>query len=165
MGDMTFVLDLALNRLDAASMQVIAAAFKEAQSSADPDAALAGLFPQIEGELQKVVNAGADFRIDQLDLTLPQGKVTTKILVDIPEGDSSADFAWSSVLLAMTASADIRMPTALFEFVRAVNPQADALVAMGILLKDGDEYVMNAEYAQGLLSVNGAPMPIPMPGM
>jgi len=165
MGDMTFVLDLALNRFDAASMRVIAAAFKEAQSSADPDAALAGLFPQIEGDLQKVVNAGAEIRIDQLDLTLPQGKVTTKILVDIPEGDSSADFAWSSVLLALTASADIRMPTALFEFVRAVNPQADALVAMGILLKDGDDYVMNAEYAQGLLSVNGAPMPIPMPGM
>jgi hypothetical protein len=46
-----------------------------------------------------------------------------------------------------------------------MNPQAAALVAMGILLKDGDDYVMNAEYAQGLLSVNGAPMPIPMPGM
>ncbi len=165
MGDMNFVLDLALNRLDAASMQVIAAAFQEAQSSLNPDAALEELFPKIEGDLQKIVSSGAEIRIDQLDVTLPQGKVTTKILVDIPEGDASADFAWSSVLLAMTASADIRMPTALFEFVRAVNPQADALVAMGILLQDGDNYVMNAEYAQGLLSVNGAPMPIPMPGM
>jgi len=165
MGDMNFVLDLALNRLDAASMQVIAAAFKEAQSSLDPDAALVELFPQIEGDLQKIVSSGAEIRIDHLDLTLPQGKVTTKILVDIPEGASSADFAWSSVLLAMTASADIRMPLALFEFVRAMNPQADALVAMGILQQDGDDYVVNAEYAQGLLSVNGAPMPIPMPGM
>ena len=115
--------------------------------------------------MQKIVSSGAELRIDQLDLTLPQGKVTTKILVKIPEGDASADFAWSSVLLAMTASADIRMPTALFEFIRAVNPQADALVAMGIFQQDGDDYVMNAEYAQGLLSVNGAPMPIPMPGM
>ena len=165
MGDMNFLLNLALNRLDAASMQVIAAAFREAQSSRNPDAALADLFPQIEGDLQKIVSSGAELRIDQLDLTLPQGKVTTKILVEIPEGDASADFAWSSVLLAMTASADIRMPTALFEFIRAVNPQADALVAMGIFQQDGDDYVMNAEYAQGLLSVNGAPMPIPMPGM
>ena len=165
MGDMDFVLDVAFNGLDAASMQVIGAAFREAQGSTDPEAALAGLFPEIEDDLQKIAASGAEFRIDQLDLTLPQGKVTTKILVDIPEGDPSADFAWSSVLLAMTASADIRMPLALFEFVQAMNPQAMSLVAMGILIKDGDDYVMNAEYAQGLLSVNGAPMPIPMPGM
>ena len=115
--------------------------------------------------MQKIVSAGAELRIDQLDVTLPQGKVTTKIVVNIPEDDSPADFAWSSVLLAMTASADVRMPATLFDLVAAMNPQAAGLVAMGILLQDGDDYVMNAEYAQGLLSVNGAPMPVPMPGM
>jgi hypothetical protein len=36
---------------------------------------------------------------------------------------------------------------------------------LGLFQRDDDEYVMNAEYAQGLLNVNGAPMPIPMPGM
>lgn len=163
MGNMNFVLDLALNRLDAASMQVITQAFRAAQNSADPEAAFAGLFPQIEGDLQKIVTAGAELRVDQLDVTLPQGKVTTKIVVDIPEGDSSADFAWSSVLLAMTASADMRMPAELLEYVQTASPQAESLVAMGILLQDGDDYVMNAEYAQGLLNVNGAPLPIPMP--
>jgi len=165
MGNMNFVLNMALSRLDAASMQVIAGAVSDAQRSADPEAALADLLPLIEEDLQKIFTSGAEFRIDQLDVTLPQGKVTSRIIIDIPEGDSSADFAWSSVLLATTASADIRMPTALFEFLRMMNPQAGALVAMGILLKDGDDYVMNAEYAQGLLNVNGAPMPIPMPGM
>ena len=165
MGDMNFVLDLALKRLDAASMQVVAAAFREAQSSADPEAALGEMFPRIEDDLQKIVSSGAEIRIDQLDVTLPQGQLTTKIVVDIPEGDSSANFAWSSVLLAMTASADVRMPTAIFDLIQMVNPQATALVAMGILQQDGDDYVMNAVYAQGLLSVNGAPMPIPMPGM
>lgn len=164
-GDMNFVLDLALNRLDAASMQVIAGAFRQAQGTAEPEAALADLFPLIENDLQNIFASGAELRIDRLDVTLPQGKVSTRIIVDIPEGDSSADFSWSGILLATTASADIRMPTALFEFLQMMNPQAGALVAMGILLKDGDDYVMNAEYAQGLLSVNGAPMPIPMPGM
>jgi uncharacterized protein YdgA (DUF945 family) len=165
MGDMNFVLDLALNRLDAASMQVITNALREAQGAADPEAALAAVYPQIEGDVQKIVSSGAELRIDQLDLTLPQGKVTTKIVVNIPADDSPADFAWSSVLLALTASADVRMPAVLFDFVQAMNPQAAGLVAMGILLQDGEDYVMNAEYAQGLLSVNGAPMPIPMPGM
>ena len=126
---------------------------------------MARLFPQIEGDLQNIVSSGAEIRVDQFDVTLPQGKVTTKLLVEVAEGDSAAEFSWSSVLLAMTASATVRMPAALFEFLKTMNPQANALVAMGILQRDGDDYVMNAEYAQGLLNVNGAPMPIPMPGM
>ena len=165
MGDMNFVLDLALKRLDAESIQIIAQAFNESQGSSDPQAALAGLLPQIEGDLQKIVSSGAEIRINQLDVTLPQGKVSTKILVEVPEGDSGAEFSWSSALLKMTASADVRMPATLFEFVTMMNPQANALLAMGILQRDGDDYVMHARYAQGLLNVNGAPMPIPMPGM
>jgi uncharacterized protein YdgA (DUF945 family) len=164
-GDMNFAMDLSLNRLDAASTQVVAKAFQEAQSSADPEAALAELFPRIEGDLQKIIAAGAEIRLDQLDVTLPQGKVSTKLTIEVPEGAVDTDFSWASVLLAMTATADIRMPVELFEYIQMMNPQASALVAMGILISDGDDIVMNAEYAQGLLSVNGAPMPIPMPGM
>jgi hypothetical protein len=46
-----------------------------------------------------------------------------------------------------------------------MNPQAGSLIAMGILQQEGEDYVMKAEYAQGLVSVNGAPMPIPIPGL
>ncbi len=165
MGDISFDLDLQLNRLDAASVQVIAAAFRESQAAPDPELALAELYPRIENDLQKIVAAGAEFRIDRLDVTLPQGKVSTKMTIAIPEGDAAADFSWGAVLLAMTATADVRMPAELFEFARMMSPQAEVLVTMGLLQQDGNEYVMNAEYAQGLLSVNGAPMPIPMPGM
>ena len=165
MGDMSFVLDVAIEGLDAASMQVIADTFKKAQGAGNPDDALREIFPQIEGDLQKLVSSGAEIHIDQLDMTLPQGKVTTRFTVAVPEGDSGADFSWSSVLLTMTASADIRMPSALLEMAQTMNPQVGALVAMGILIRDGDDYVMAAEYAQGLLNVNDAPFPIPIPGM
>jgi uncharacterized protein YdgA (DUF945 family) len=165
MGDVNFAMDLALNRLDAASTAVVARAFQEAQAAADPEAALAELFPRIEGDLQKIIAAGAEMRLEQLDITLPQGKVSTNMTIDIPEGDASADFSWSGVLLAMTATANIRMPAQLFEYIQMMNPQAGSLVAMGLFISDGDDIVMNAEYAQGLLNVNGAPMPIPMPGM
>ena len=33
---------------------------------------------------------------------------------------------------------------------------------MGIVQKDGDDYVMDARYADGLVNVNGAPMPLPV---
>ncbi len=38
-------------------------------------------------------------------------------------------------------------------------------VAMGIFKKDGEYYEMKAEYSQGLVTVNGAPMPIPIQGL
>jgi hypothetical protein len=65
----------------------------------------------------------------------------------------------------MTASMNMRIPIELYELVKSMNPEAEALVAMGVLKRSGDDYVMDAEYAQGLLNVNGAPMPIPMPAM
>ena len=46
-----------------------------------------------------------------------------------------------------------------------MRPDIGMLVAMGILKKDEDYYEMRAEYAKGLVTVNGAPMPIPLPGM
>ena len=65
----------------------------------------------------------------------------------------------------MEASADLTIPSGLYEMMVAMNPQVNAAVAMGILRADGDNYVMEAQYKQGLLTVNGAPMPIPIPGM
>ncbi len=164
-GALDFDFDLGLYRLDAASVQVVAAAFREAQTSADPQMALAEMFPRIESDLQNIVASGAEMRINRLDVTFPQGTLSTKLTVDVAQGDPDADFTWSSVLLAMTATADVRMPAELFEFVQMMNPQAGSLVTMGLLQRDGEDYVMNAEYAQGLLNVNGAPMPIPMPGI
>lgn len=123
------------------------------------------LFPAIEGDLQTLASSGAELRFDQLDITLPQGTVETKIVMDVAEMDASVDFSWPSVLLKMTASVDIKVPAELFDLARSMNPQAGSLIAMGILQKDGDNYVMVAEYAKGLVTVNGAPMPIPIPGL
>ena len=165
MGDMDFAVDLSLIGLDAAAIQVINETFKEAQGAIDPDETLAELFPQIEPELQKIAVAGAEIRIDQLDVTLPQGTVTTRMNVRVFEGNAATDFSWGSVLLNMTASADIRMPASMFDMLQKMNPDAGGLIAMGIVIRDGEDYVMNAEFENGQLLVNGAPLPFPMPGM
>ena len=163
MGEMDMTLDMTYERLDAMAVQRIAEIVQEAQESPDPEIAMMNLMADIQADLQQLVEAGAEVRIDQLDITLPQGKVESKITIDIPEDDSGSGFSWASVLLKMTATADIRVPAALMDYAEAMNPQAGAMVAMGFLKPDGDDYVMQAEYAQGLLNVNGAPMPIPMP--
>ncbi len=113
--------------------------------------------------MKKLVSAGAQIHFDQLDVRLPQGKVSTKLMIEFAEMEENQPFSWSSVLLAMTASMDLRVSVELYELAQMMNPQAESLIAMGILKRQGDDYVMEAEYAQGLLNVNGAPMPIPMP--
>lgn len=164
-GNVAMVMDTSMSRFDAASLGAVVVALRDAQASDDPEMALQMIFPAIESDLQTLARAGAELRFDQFDVTLPQGTVATKIVVDIAEMDANADFSWPAVLLAMTASIDLRLPAELYDLATTMNPQAGSLLAMGILQKDGDDYVMAAEYAQGLVSVNGVPMPIPIPGL
>ena len=158
-------MDLVLNRLDALSFHKISQALQNTHGSADPESAIADLYPLIEADIQKLLTAGFEIRIDRFDATLPSGKVTTKLRFDLPASAPTAAFSWPALLLALDASADIRLPVELFVMVQAMSPEAGALVAMGFLQKDGDFYEMRAEYTKGLLTVNGAPLPIPLAGL
>ncbi len=165
-GDASMAIDPSVNRLDAESLAAITLSLKDAQASSGADLNdWETLFPLIEGDLQTLLSSGLEVRFDRLDFSLPQGDVTTRIVIDIPEKDADEAFSWPGVILAMTASVDLRLPAALYDLATMMNPQAGALLAMGILEKDGDDYVMEARYAAGLITINGAPMPIPIPGM
>jgi len=165
LGTVAMAMDVSVQRLDAESLQIITAALRAAQEEDDPEAAMQTLYPRIEKDVEKLVSSGAEIRFNQLDLRLPQGKVSSKFTVEFAEMDADEPFSWASVLLAMTASMHMRVPIELYELAQTMNPQAESLIAMGILKRAGDDYVMEAEYAQGLLNVNGAPLPIPMPTM
>lgn len=165
LGEFALTMDVSLQGLHAKSLGVITAALRNAQEDGNREAALQAIYPQIEDDVQKLVAAGAEIRVDRFDLTLPQGMVSTTLRVEFAEMDEDAKFSWSSVLLKMTASMNLRVSVELYEFAKMMNPEAETLIAMGILKRDGDDYVMTAKYAQGLLNVNGAPMPIPMPAM
>ncbi|MFQ5982186.1 MAG: DUF945 family protein, partial [Woeseiaceae bacterium] len=165
LGDIDVAMEIVFNGLDARSFQKIVKALRATRGSADPEHALANIYPEIEPDLQEFLAAGAEVRLDRLDVTLPAGPVTTKLRLDVPAAKPDAEFSWPALLLALDASADIRLPVELVEMAQTVSPEAGSLVAMGFLRKDGDFYEMRAEYAKGLLTVNGAPMPIPLPGL
>ncbi len=165
MGNVALAMDISMQGLDAASLGKVSAALREVQDDDNPEAALQAIYPQIEDDVQKLVASGAEINFNQFDLQLPQGKLSTQLQVKFAEMDDDSPFSWAAVLLAMTASMNMRIPIAVYEFVQMMNPQAESLVAMGMLKRVGEDYVMDAEYAQGLLNVNGAPMPIPMPTM
>jgi uncharacterized protein YdgA (DUF945 family) len=162
LGNVAIDVELAFERVDAASLQPIIAAFEQAQTSPVANEAFAALYPAIRQHVQGLVAAGAELRVEQFDVVLPQGTVSSQLRLALPETDPQP-FSWAGVLLALHASAELSVPIPVLEMAQAANPQAGALVAMGFLQKEGDVYRMHAEYAQGLLTINGAPMPLPLP--
>ena len=156
-GDMDLEIAMHFTDLDGASFGRVV----QALETVDDNIPAQQLFVLLEDDLQQLVAAGFEVKFDQFDFTLPQGPVTSKMRFTIDASDT-ADFNWSSVLLDLNAEADLIVASEFVDFAMATNPQAGAVVGMGFLRKNGDVYEMRAEYAKGLLTVNGAPMPIPL---
>jgi len=97
---------------------------------------------------------------EQFNVTLPQGTVTSKMLFSFEERDP-ADFAWTSLLMTTEATIDLSIPEPLVELLLQAQPGAAMAIGGGYLVKSGDAYVLAAEMKKGLLTINGAPFPIP----
>jgi uncharacterized protein YdgA (DUF945 family) len=114
-------------------------------------------------DLEALVAAGLELHVDRFDFDLPQGPVSLQMRLTLDESDA-AGFDISSVLMTLDAEADLTASEGFVDYAMAMNPDAGAIIGMGYLRKNGDVYEMHAEYAKGLLTINGAPMPIPLGG-
>jgi uncharacterized protein YdgA (DUF945 family) len=161
LGDMNLTIDVAANGLDAALMEVFVRELREAQAL-QPNAPMEVLLPQVEDELEALVAEGVEIDITRFDMSLPMGDLSTAINIKIPESGSGSSFSWPGIMLATTASVDLTISASLYEMAQAMNPQAGSLLAMGLIKRNGENYEMEVRYAKGLLTINGAPMPIPL---
>lgn len=146
--------------LDGVAIGQLKRAVEEAQAAAtySPD------YFEAEQSALALLAAGLEIHIDQFDVALPDGLVTSKAKFVVAPGDPD-NFNWTSVLLTLDATTDLRVPAELVEVAATWSPQeVNAAIAMGFLQKKGEFYEMTAAYKKGLLNVNGAPMPIPLPG-
>lgn len=155
-GEISITTDMSLSGADAAALGALTQRLEEASGSQDPTA----IMQNAEEELKSLFAGGFDMNIKQLDIALPMGTVETVMNFEVPESDR-ADFEWTSLLVELVASLDVKVPEELVNMATQMNPQAGMVVGMGYLKKNGDNYEMNAAYKQGLLTINGAPVPIP----
>jgi len=118
----------------------------------------------IEDDLHRLMASGLEWHFDQLDVELPLGQITSRISAVVSESDAG-DFTWTSALLSLDASADISLPVAFVDMLTEAYPEMHAIIAMGFLRRKGEYYAIEAAFEKGLLTVNGAPMPFPMPGL
>jgi uncharacterized protein YdgA (DUF945 family) len=164
LGHLGMDLAVTVDGFDAQAVGDLAAAIREAESAVDPALAVADFYPMIEKDLHALLAAGGTVDVRQFDISLPQGEITSKLKVSVDKADPDAAFSWPALALLLTASADVRLPEMLVDMMLMMNPQGETIRQMGLLRKDGDAYEMQAEFAQGLLTVNGAPFPIPVQG-
>jgi uncharacterized protein YdgA (DUF945 family) len=160
MGTAGIATELHIENADGLALDNIKRAMQRMQDGANSEALLASM----ETDAKRLLASGISLHIDQLDISLPQGQLTMEFEFEHPETDLD-QFSWASVLLMMDASANISVPVELMDLVTTMNPQAHAAIAMGFLRRKGDAYEMEASFENGLLTVNGAPMPLPFPAI
>jgi uncharacterized protein YdgA (DUF945 family) len=157
LGAVSYEIDIAIAGMDAAATGALQKRIDDLGPNPDPMTSYAAL----EQDAQRLFAAGFDLTVERLDVTLPEGTVTSVMNFSFGESDP-ASFAWSSLLLNTEASIDLSVPVRLVETYAMGSPQVAMAIGGGYLVRRGDDYVMEARLKKGLLTVNGAPIPIPL---
>ena len=118
----------------------------------------------VEDDLSTLLATGFDLRVERMEVAMPSGTFAATLDVTVEPTDIDR-FVMTSLLLAVDAELNLTVPVELYDFAVSLDPQVNAAVGMGFLRREGDEYRMRAEFRDGLLTVNGAPMPGIVPGL
>ena len=156
-GESDFDVAIRFSDVDGAALGRMVQKLEDADDQATPQE----LQLLLRDEVEKLVAAGFELHVDRFDFDLPQGPVALKMRFNVEESGGGA-FDLSSLLMTLDAEADLTASAGFVDQAMAMNPDAGAIIGMAYLRRNGDVYEMHAEYAKGLLTINGAPMPIPM---
>ena len=121
------------------------------------------IWAAVEDDFKRLLAAGFELHVVQLDVALQPGTVSATINLKVNDTDLDT-FVWTSAVLALDATLDLSVPAELMDYAISLDPQAGAAVGMGFLRKNQDVYEMEATLKDGLLTINGAPMPVPWLG-
>ena len=127
-------------------------------------AAAAGTSPASDAELRRFVAAGFTLDVDRFEVNTPDGPFSSALHLQVNPVDE-ASFSWPSVLLALDAGTELKIPVKLFERVAADEPDLNALAGLGYLRREGDFYELHAAFRKGVLTVNDTPIPTPLPAI
>lgn len=112
-----------------------------------------------EDAILAMLAAGLEFRVDKLDIEFPDGQTEARLSITMTESDA-VDYDWSSALEAMVCDADLSVSATAVETAMTRNEAVVAAVGSGFLKRDETVYRMRLKCSNGLMTVNGAPMPL-----
>lgn len=113
-------------------------------------------------QLQELLVLGPELELRELSLMTPDGTVSLRARVILPEYEAGA---LALMLANVEATASLRAPASLAEQLAARNPDAYAqlqgLITAGLFLRQDKDLVMDLALKGALLTINGQPMPLP----
>lgn len=161
--DVAMKMSMSAKSLDAVALQELTRIMREVQSSDDP-AAQQQRLPEVLNNVQRLADRGAQLTFDKLQLVLPQGEVNGSVDLRFDRSPGLGQ-EFSPAALSKTLHGDLlfEVPEALLDdVIEAQSGNPMFAMALAYLEKDGGLYRLKATYEDGLLSVNGMPLPIPM---
>ena len=161
-GEASIDFQLTTNGVDARSLQNIFAVIEAAQSSSDPNRRAQDIDDLIESDVRSMLSKGASVHVEKLVLALPQGELNATFSFDMPQSDRVIVKSWASLGLLMNASVNISVDEDLLRFAQSMMPELSSLIALGYLRRDGSVYRLLGKIENGVVTINGAPMSIPM---
>ena len=159
-GPSTIGFDASITGADAAAIGHISDVLDRVETYGSDEA----LRLAVEDDLRALFAKGFEVRVDRFDIAMPPGTVAMTLDVQVEPTDID-EFVMTSLLPAVDARLDLSVPAELYDYALSLDPQIGAAVAMGFLRPEGNDYKMQAEFSNGLLTVNGAPMPAIIPGL
>ena len=160
LGPSSIGFDVSIIDVDAASISRISDILDDVESYGSGDE----LRLAVEDDLRTMFAKGFEMRIDRLDIAMPPGTIAATLELVVEPTDID-EFVLTSLLLAVDAKLNLSVPVELYDYAVTLDPQIGAAAGMGFLRREGNEYKMQAEFSNGLLTVNGAPMPGIIPGL
>ncbi|MGQ3891622.1 YdgA family protein [Legionella sp. CNM-4043-24] len=176
-------LEISVRNLDATVLARINEQVTKAQQGTDQEKqqALMAILPDVP----KLFSRGAEFEVSDLSFTMPQGTVEGTLFVSLPKGDSANPFELITkihgvsklkvpvevVQLAMNEAnrqraaaqqgaapaADASAPAATPDVSEMTKAQIASMLQTGLIVQQGDYYVVELSLDQGKLLVNGNP--------
>ena len=112
---------------------------------------------------------GPELHMSELRVDTPEGEVLLTLNLAIAENQVDNVSNPLALMSALSGDASIKVPQALVALASATQPQVgqqiQGALAMGFVIPKGSDYVLDAEYQGGLLTVNGNPLPLGNMGM
>lgn len=113
--------------------------------------------------LPPVINAGFRLAGDEIFLNLDGDTLTGTIQASVPATEPGTDIL--QALTGGSGSAVLRIPKSFMERFLTTSPDQRRMllfaVQSGFILREGDNYVADVEYASRVLKLNGLPLPVP----
>jgi uncharacterized protein YdgA (DUF945 family) len=159
-GTVSVQLVARLHDADAAKFGATMRSIETMQSVTDYEDELA----QLEHDVLRLLAGGMQLHIDQLDILSPFGQFTSRASVTAEPSDRDY-YTWDAVATLLNGSANLSLPEALVDMATQADPDLHGVIGLGYLRKRGEFYLMEASFAASVLTVNGAPTPLPLPGL